>query len=72
MASKSSKSLPFIVLTVAFALAIYEAQTGHTVNVDLLVPILAPIGIAGAAKSAIEKVAQAKKAAKDIVASHQG
>jgi hypothetical protein len=70
MASKSSKSLPFLVLAIAFALAIYEAETGKTIAIDLLVPILAPIGVAGAAKSAIEKVAQAKQTAKDIVKAH--
>lgn len=72
MASKSSKSLPFVVLAIAFLLAIYEAETGKTIAVDLLVPILAPIGIAGAAKSAIEKVAEAKKTARAIVETHQG
>lgn len=72
MASNSSKSLPFIVLAIAFALAIYESETGKSINVDLLIPILAPIGIAGAAKSAIEYVATAKKAAKQLVDEHQG
>lgn len=72
MTATSSRALPFIVLGIAFALAVYEVETGKPINVDLLVPILAPIGIAGAAKAAIEGVAAAKKVTKQIVAEHKG
>jgi hypothetical protein len=61
MASNTSKALPFIVLAVAIALSIYQAETGKVVPLETLIPILAPIGVAGAVKSAIEKVAEAKK-----------
>lgn len=48
-------------------LAIYEAETGRVVPLETIIPILAPIGVAGAVKSAVEKVAEAKKVAKQAV-----
>lgn len=72
MASKSSKALPYIVLAVAVLLAVYEAETGKVVPLETIIPILAPIGVAGAVKSAVEKVAEAKKIAKKAVEEFKG
>lgn len=66
MASTSSKSLPFIVLAIAFALALYEAETGREVPLETIVPVLGAIGVAGATKAAVEKVAEARKGLKPL------
>jgi hypothetical protein len=62
MASTTSKALPFIVLAIALGLSIYQAETGKVVPLETIIPILVPIGVAGAVKSAVEKVVEAKKA----------
>lgn len=70
MTSLSSKAIPYVVLGITFGLALYEVVTGRNVNLELLVPILAPMGIAGAAKSAIESIAAHKATAKEIIKEH--
>jgi len=60
--SSKSKSLPFIVLAiVALSLA---AEVYYEIEIDLaqVMPVLIAIGIGGAAKKAIEKAAEARKA----------
>ncbi len=61
MASASSKSIPFIVLVIAVAAIGWEHYSGMEDVLESLLPILASMGVAGAAKSAIAKAAEVRK-----------
>lgn len=67
MASTSSKALPFIVLAIAFGLAIYESESGKSVPLETIIPLLVAVGVAGVPLAAVKKIAEAKVGAKKAV-----
>jgi hypothetical protein len=62
MTSTSSKAIPFIVLAIVAVTFIAEAVYDIDIDLESMVPILAPLGVAGAAKTAIENAGAVRKA----------
>ena len=62
MTSTSSKLIPFIVIAIAVGAFSVEAAYDVELDLDALIPILVPMGVAGAAKSAIENASALRKA----------
>ena len=60
MTSKSSKTLPFIVLGIVVVTIVAEQAYGINIDLESYLPLLVAIGIGGAAKSAITRAATAK------------
>lgn len=58
--SKSSKTLPFIVLGILAVTLLAESFYDVEIDLEAYLPLLVAIGIGGAAKSAIQKAAKAK------------
>ncbi len=58
--SKSSKTLPFIVLGILAVTLLAESYYDTDIDLESYLPLLVAIGIGGAAKSAIQKAAKAK------------
>ena len=63
--SKSSKTLPFIVLGILVATLLAESYYETEIDLEAYLPLLVAIGVGGAAKSAIQKAAKAKNAMTD-------
>ena len=62
MVSKSSKSLPFLVLAIVVLALGYEAYTGTAVDIESYIPVLIALGIGGASLEAVRSAARAKQA----------
>ena len=60
MTSNSSRTLPFIVLSIVVVTLVIEEVYDTNIDLESYLPLLIAIGIGGAAKSAITKAAQAK------------
>lgn len=63
MASKSSKAIPFVVLAIAFGSIIGEVALGlpqGTLLNESTLALLAPMGVSGAALSAIKRAAETR------------
>ena len=58
--SKSSKTLPFIVLGILVATLLAESFYETEIDLESYLPLLVAVGIGGAAKSAITRAARAK------------
>ena len=54
--------IPFIVMAIAVTAFAVEAAYDIELDLEALIPILAPMGVAGAAKSAIENASALRKA----------
>lgn len=67
MASKSSKTLPFLVLAALIALAVYETETGRDVPLGDIQPVLLAIGVGGVPLAAVKAIAANKGAVKAAV-----
>lgn len=67
MASKSSKTLPFIALAIAVALSVYEAETGKAVPLEDIMNLLIAVGVAGVPLAIGKKVLEVKSLAKSVV-----
>lgn len=65
--NSKSKSLPFLVLTIVALTLLAEVYYQIEIDLNEIMPVLIAIGVAGAAKKAVEKAAEARKAIpKDI------
>lgn len=62
MTSTSSKVLPFLAILIMFGAILFEGYYGIELDLQTLVPIVVTLGGAGAAKAAIEKAAEVRKA----------
>ena len=60
MTAKSSRTLPFIVLSIVVLTLVTEAAYDIQIDLESYLPLLIAIGIGGAAKSAITRAATAK------------
>ena len=60
MTAKSSRIIPFVVLGIVVATLIAEEALEMKIDLESYLPLLVPLGVAGAAKSAITKAAVAK------------
>ena len=61
MASNSSKTLPFLVLSIVIVTLFAESYYEIEIDLESLIPVLIPIGIGGVAISSIKKAAEARK-----------
>ena len=61
MTSKS-KSLPFLVLAIVALSLLAEVYYEIEIDLNQIMPVLIAVGVAGAAKKAVEKAAEARKA----------
>ena len=62
MTSASSKAIPFVVIAIVVGSIGVEVIWDTEVDLESFLPLLVPLGITGAAKSAIESAAKARKA----------
>ena len=67
MTQPYNQAIPFIVLAIVGATFIAEAAYDVDIDLESLVPILAPLGVAGAAKAAIENAGSIRKALPDNI-----
>lgn len=67
MTSATSKAIPFIVIGIAVMAFAVEATYDIELDLDALIPILAPMGVAGAAKAAIENASALRKALPETI-----
>lgn len=62
MTKTSSRVIPFIVIAIVVAALWYEAENpGQRIDIESYMPILVALGVGGAAKSAIQRAADAHK-----------
>ena len=61
MTKASSRVIPFIVIAIVGLALLYEAETGKRVDIEAYMPVLVALGVGGAAKSAIQRAADAHK-----------
>lgn len=62
MTSSTSKSIPFIVMAIAGVAFAVEAAYDIELDLEALIPILAPMGVAGAAKAMVQNASAIRKA----------
>ena len=61
MTSNSSKSIPFLVLAIVIAAIVAEGLLEIKVDLETYIPILAPMGVGGAALASVKAAAVARK-----------
>lgn len=61
MASKSSKSLPFLVLAIVITTLFAESYFEIEIDLESFLPVLIPLGVTGAGLAAVKAAAEAKK-----------
>ena len=60
MTKKSSRAIPFVVLAIVIVTIVVEETQNTKIDLESYLPLLVPLGVAGAAKSAITRAATAK------------
>lgn len=61
MASKSSKSIPFLVLAIVVFTMIAEVHYGVNIDLEQALPVLLALGVSGAGLSAVKSASHARK-----------
>ena len=62
MASKTSKTIPFLVLALTFGTIFAEAYFETAIDLETYLPLLIPMGLGGAGITAIKEAVKAKSA----------
>ena len=61
MASNSSKAIPYLVLAIIACTIIAEGSLEIDIDLEVYIPVLAAMGVSGAALSAVKSAATARK-----------
>lgn len=61
MTSKSSKSLPFLVLAIVIGSLFAESYFSIDIDLETFMPLLIPLGVTGAGLAAVKAAATARK-----------